>query len=214
MEPVLAQIQAAFDKLAEASVRARRAASDAKQARDIYRQVAQGAEDPKVRRALAEAQVAFDKCGRYANLLDAVRGRYEAYFQIVAPGWRFSGADGMPSGERLSEEALAQESYIEQMHRKFTNLVAENEGEIRQVEQVTRESIGVIKDLVRPGGTQAGTVAPSGNPTAQPRMQDSQHPLADATIALVGIAMVGRVWVKNIRSSRSRGKNENQAGDS
>lgn len=214
MEPVLAQVQAAFDKLAEAAVRARRAAADTDRAREIYERVAEGAGDPKVRRAIAEAQVAADKCGRYANLLDAARARYEAYFQLVAPGWRFSAADGMPDGERLAEEALAQESRAEQLHRKLVNGVGEHEGEIRQGEQLARDIASAIKDLVKPGDTQAGTLVPGQHPTLQPRGQDSQHPVADVVIALTGAGVVIHSFVKKIRNSRARKDGRDQAGDS
>jgi hypothetical protein len=146
------------------------------QAGKIYERVAAGANDPKVRRAMAEAQIVADKCGRYANLLDAIRAQYEEYFRIVAPGWRFSVADGMPGGERLAEEALAQESRAEQLHRKLVNGVGEHEGEIRQGEQLAREIASALKDLVKPGDTQAGTLVPEQHPALQPRVQDPNIP--------------------------------------
>ncbi|WBC19692.1 hypothetical protein O7543_23070 [Solwaraspora sp. WMMA2080] len=214
MEPVLVQVQAAFNQLAEAAVRARRAAADAEQARDIYERTAQGATDPKVRRAMAEAQIAADKCGRYANLLDAARAQYEAYFKVVAPGWRFSIADGMPDGERLAEEALAQESRAEQLHRKLVNGVGEKEGEIKQGEQLARDIASAIKDLVKPGDTHSGTVAPGQNPFLQPRVQDSQHPVADVVIALTGAGLIVHSFIRKLRNSKAKKNDRDQAGDS
>ncbi|MFY1635843.1 hypothetical protein ACN27F_21630 [Solwaraspora sp. WMMB335] len=204
MAPVLAQMQTAFEKLAEAAVRARRAKADVEQAREIYKRLAKGATAPEIHRAIAEVQIAADKCRRYANLLDATRGHYQAYFKIVAPGWRFSDADGMPDGQRLGEEALAQESRAEQMHRKLVNSVGDKEGDIRQAEQVARETVSALKDLVRPGDTHASTGVQGATLPAQPGVQDSQHPVADVVIALTGVAMATHVWIKKFRNSKAR----------
>ncbi|MGW0432875.1 hypothetical protein ACWDV4_10060 [Micromonospora sp. NPDC003197] len=104
---IVAQLRDVRERLANAAVTAMRAKADTDQAHSRYAEVAQGTNDPLIKRAIDEIHTASDKTAKYARLLEGARSLLAAYSNKIAPG-SAPGQESldapMPSGEQLVEE--------------------------------------------------------------------------------------------------------------
>ncbi|MEV4760727.1 hypothetical protein AB0J86_37270 [Micromonospora sp. NPDC049559] len=111
-------------------------------------------------------------------------------------------------------EASSRRSRLARFHQKAVELAADKEGEIKEVEQFSRDAISAFKNRLRPGDAQAGVGTPSDVPAIRPRVDSSQHPVADALLAVAGVTLAARVSAQKIKELRERKRRRgDQAGD-
>ncbi|MFC6018498.1 hypothetical protein ACFP2T_20090 [Plantactinospora solaniradicis] len=215
MAAVVAQLLAVRDNLANAVVTALRAKAEADEAHLRYEEASKGTNHRDIRAAVVEARTASDKSAKIARLLNESQKYLVKYINTIAPGSATEIPDVMPSGERLVREAADQESRAARYHTKATQAAANHEEGAKKIEATAREAISIVKDRIRPGDAQASTGTPSHPPPSPPQTAKSGHPIADAVLAVAGIALAARVAVQSARKRRERKRsNEDQATDS
>ncbi|MEO3923775.1 hypothetical protein ABGB07_07930 [Micromonosporaceae bacterium B7E4] len=213
---MVAQLGAVIERLHKEAVEAARTKAEAEQANREFAEVGRGTADRRIRAAITESRTASEKAGKVARLLSEAAAHFSAYINIIAPGAihdRNLAQDALPDGERLVREAPSREARLARFHKKATQFLADKEGDIKNVEQLSRESISAFKDRIRPGDGQASVGTPSQTTPTQPVSNISQHPITDVLLAVASIALATRASIQKAKAIRERKRRrDSQAG--
>jgi hypothetical protein len=219
MREVVAQLLAVRDRLAATAVTAMRAKADAEQAYEHYAEAATGSDHPQIKEALTDIRTAAEKAARTARLLTQARARFTTYLNRIAPG-SASESDvseaEMPSGEQLLREAEQRgdsERTIGAFLRRTSRNIENIQDTGKTATEVAQNTIKIIKDIVKPPGTQAAST------TARTPSQPSVFERIDAPEAVgnflvlglitgVTIQKTGQLARRGIERFRSRGNKE------
>ncbi|MGW0503607.1 hypothetical protein [Micromonospora sp. NPDC003241] len=209
---LVAQLLAVQQKLDAAAVTALRARTDAEVALARLVEVQRGTNDQRLRAAVANAEVARDKAGRYARLLSEAARHITAYVNTIAPGAAPSGPNdaASPSGDRLVEETEGRSRKGEAFLRRHIKKADDTEDTLKQAEQaITTGFRELQKGLKGSGssGSRASTGVDPGTPIDRPQLE---HPVTSVIMA-AGAVVVGFRGVWNmVKKHRERKRSDEQ----
>jgi len=204
---VVARLQQAIEAIERAAINADGVRNESEQSHGSFVEAGRGTADPRMRAAITESRTASEKAGKAARLLSEAARHFTAYINIIAPGAgpsRDAASNVMPDGERLVSEAADRESRLARFHRRAVQFLADREGDFKDVEQFSRDSVAAFRDRLRPGDAQASVGTPSQAPPAQPMASNSQHPATDILLAAASMTLAVRAGVEKVREIRRR----------
>ncbi|GIJ29185.1 hypothetical protein Vqi01_43470 [Micromonospora qiuiae] len=208
---LVAQLLAVRGKLDAAAVTALRAQTDAKVALARLTEVQRGSSDQRLRDAVADAEVARDKAGRYARLLAEAARHITAYINTIAPGAAPTGHaadDAAPSGKRVLTEAERRGRRADIAWRKQVKKADDIEDGLKNAETSAREVFKFFKQHGDgQGGTTSGTTSPGPTPA-----QDRPHvdnPVTAAVMAAGALAVTVKAIWNHGKARRARKREEN-----
>ncbi|MEU3454029.1 hypothetical protein ABZ671_10545 [Micromonospora sp. NPDC006766] len=207
---LVAQLLAVRGKLDEAAVTALRAQADAEQALAHLTEVGRGSSDQLLRGAVADAEVARDKAGRYARLLADAARHIGTYVNVIAPGAAPSGPaaeDAAPSGERLVTEAEVRGRRADIAWRKQLQKAGDTEDSIKSAEASAKEVFKFFKQQhPNQGGSATGSTSPQQAPAQDRPQVDS--PVTAAIMAAGALAVAAKVVWNHGRTRRARRRDD------
>lgn len=215
---VVARLLQAIEAIDRAAVNADGVRNESELSHKSFVEAGRGTADPRMRAAITESRTASEKAGKVARLLGEAAGHFSTYINIIAPGAspsRNAASDAMPDGERLVSEAADRQARLARFHRKTVQFLADREGDVKDVEQFSREAVAAFRDRLRPGDGQASVGTPSQPPPAQPMASSSQHPAMDILLAAASLTLAVRAGVEKVREIRKRRRqrdDESKAG--
>ncbi|GAB3848531.1 hypothetical protein GCM10029963_31540 [Micromonospora andamanensis] len=208
---LVAQLLAVRGKLDAAAVTALRARADAEVALARLVEVQRGSSDNRLRTAVADAEVARDKAGRYARLLADAARHITTYVNTIAPGaapTEPAGDDASPSGERVVTEAERRGRRADIAWRKQVQKADDTEDSLKNTETSARE---VFKFFKQHGDGQGGTTSGTTSPGPTPG-QDRPHvdnPVTAAVMAAGALAVTVKAIWNHGKARRARKRDEN-----
>ncbi|MER5453994.1 hypothetical protein ABT008_04370 [Micromonospora sp. NPDC002389] len=208
---LVAQLLAVQQKLDAAAVTALRARTDAEVALARLVEVQRGTSDQRLRAAVANAEVARDKAGRYARLLSEAARHITAYVNTIAPGAAPTGSaadSASPTGERVVTEAERRGRRADIAWRKQVKKADDIEDGLKNAETSARETFKFFKQHSDgQGGTTSGTASPEPTPA-----QDRPHvdnPVTAALMAAGALAVTVKAMWNHGKARRARKRDDN-----
>ncbi|WP_433391099.1 hypothetical protein [Micromonospora sp. KLBMP9576] len=204
---LVAQLLAVRGKLDAAAVTALRARTDAEQALAHLTEAQRGSSDGRLRAAVADAEVARDKAGRYARLLAEAARHLTGYVNTIAPGAAPSGPaghDASPSGDRLVTEAERRGRRADDAWRKQVRSADNTEDSLKNAETNAREVFKFFKQ--QQSGATSGTTSQHPSP-AQERPQ-VDNPVTAVVMAAGALAVTAKAMWKHGRARRARKRDD------
>ncbi|MET7947568.1 hypothetical protein [Micromonospora sp. NPDC005324] len=204
---LVAQLLATREKLDDAAITALRARTDAEQAVTHLTAITRGSSDRRVSAAVADAEVARDKAGRYARLLADAARHITAYVNTIAPGAASSGPvgeDASPSGERLVTEAERRGRRADIAWRKQVQKADTTEDSLKNAETSAKEVFKFFKQQ-KDGGT-SGTTSP--RPTPAHDQPQVDNPVTAAVMAAGALAVTAKAVWNHGKARRARKRDE------
>ncbi|MEV4820738.1 hypothetical protein [Micromonospora sp. NPDC049274] len=204
---VVAQLLAVRGKLDAAAVTALRARADAEQAVTHLAAVKRGSSDQRLSAAVADAEVARDKAGRYARLLADAARHITGYVNTIAPGAAASGPvgeDASPSGERLVTEAERRGRRADIAWRKQVQKADNTEDSLKDAEASAKEVFKFFKQQ-KEGGT-SGTTSPQPTPAHEQPQVDS--PVTAVVMAAGALAVTAKAIWNHGKARRARKRDD------
>ncbi|MFF0154745.1 hypothetical protein [Micromonospora sp. NPDC005203] len=209
---LVAQLLAVRGKLDTAAVTALRARADAEQALAHLAEVQRGSGDQRLRAAIADAEVARDKAGRYARLLADAARHITGYVNTIAPGAATSGPggdDASPSGERLVEEAEGRSRKAEAFLRRHVKKADDSENTLKQTEQSITTGLRELQKSFKGSGSSGSTTSTSASPGTPADRPQLEHPVTSVIMA-AGAVVVGLRGVWNMAKKRRERKRSDE----
>ncbi|MET8041782.1 hypothetical protein ABZU25_13070 [Micromonospora sp. NPDC005215] len=208
---LVAHLLAVRGKLDTAAVTALRARTDAEQALAYLVEAQRGSSDQRLSAAVADAEVARDKAGRYARLLADAARHITGYVNTIAPGAASSGAagdDASPSGERLVSEAERRGRRADIAWRKQVQKADNTEDNLKKAETSAKE---VFKFFRRQqDDATSGTTSPEPTPAQERPQVDS--PVTAVVMAAGALAVTAKAIWNHGKARRARKRdNDDQA---
>ncbi|MFG2045912.1 hypothetical protein ACGFIW_00580 [Micromonospora sp. NPDC048935] len=208
---LVAQLLAVRAKLDTAAVTALRARTDAEQALARLAEVQRGSGDQRLGAAIADAEVARDKAGRYARLLADAARHITGYVKTIAPGAATSGPardDASPSGERLVTEAERRGRRADIAWRKQIQKADNTEDSLKNAETNAKEVFKFFKQQ-RDGAT-SGTSSPQPTPVQERQQVDS--PVTAVVMAAGALAVTAKAIWNHGKARRARRRDDDDQG--
>ncbi|MFF0719429.1 hypothetical protein [Micromonospora sp. NPDC003816] len=209
---LVAQLLAVQQKLDAAAVTALRARTDAEVALARLVEVQRGTNDQRLRAAVADAEVARDKAGRYARLLSEAARHITAYVNTIAPGAAPTGPSdaASPSGDRLVEETEGRSRKGEAFLRRHIKKADDTEDTLKQAEQAITTGFRELQKGLKGSGSSGSTASTGvdpGTPIDRPQLE---HPVTSVIMA-AGAVVVGfrGVW-SMVKKHRERKRSDEQ----
>ncbi|MEU1396968.1 hypothetical protein ABZ403_13035 [Micromonospora zamorensis] len=208
---LVGQLLAVRGKLDAAAITALRARADAEQALAHLVGVQRGSTDQGLRTAVADAEVARDKSGRYARLLADAARHITGYVNTIAPGAATSGPDtaASPSGERLVEEAEGRSRKAEAFLRRHVKKADDSEDTLKQTEQSITTGLRELQKSFKGSGSSGSTASTSANPGTPVDRPQLEHPVTSVIMA-AGAVVVGLRGVWNMAKKRRERKRSDE----
>ncbi|MEU7974138.1 hypothetical protein AB0B48_19110 [Micromonospora sp. NPDC049089] len=209
---LVAQLLAVREKLDATAITALRARTDAEQAVTHLTAITRGSSDRRVSAAVADAEVARDKAGRYARLLADAARHITVYVNTIAPGAASSGPvdRASPSGERLVEEAEGRSRKAEAFLRRHVRKADDSEDTLKQTEQSITTGLRELQKSFKGSGSTGSTASASASPGTPVDRPQLEHP-ATSVIMAAGAVVVGLrgVW-RMAKKRRERKQSDEQ----
>ncbi|TQJ20787.1 hypothetical protein FBZ33_0991 [Micromonospora sp. A202] len=208
---LVAQLLAVRGKLDAAAVTAMRARADAEQAVTHLAALKRGSSDQRLSAAVADAEVARDKAGRYARLLANAARHITGYVNTIAPGAASSGSDdaASPSGERLVEEAEGRSRKAEAFLRRHVKKADDSEDTLKQTEQSITTGLRELQKSFKGSGSSGSTTSTSASPGTPVDRPQLEHPVTSVIMA-AGAVVVGLRGVWNMAKKRRERKQSDE----
>ncbi|GAA2184395.1 hypothetical protein GCM10009848_09600 [Micromonospora lupini] len=156
--------------------------------------------------AVADAEVARDKAGRYARLLADAARHITGYVNTIAPGAASSGPDdaASPSGERLVTEAERRGRRADIAWRKQVQKADNTEDNLKKAETNAKEVFKFFKQQ-QDGGT-SGTTSPQSTPAHERPQVDS--PVTAVVMAAGALAVTAKAIWNHGKARRARKRDD------
>ncbi|MEU8210722.1 hypothetical protein AB0B85_16170 [Micromonospora sp. NPDC049044] len=204
---VVAQLLAVRGKLDTAAVTALRARTDAEQALAHLAGVQRGSADRGLSAAVADAEVARDKAGRYARLLAEAARHITGYVNTIAPGaapTEPAGGDASPTGERLLTEAERRGRRADIAWRKQVQKADNTEDSLKNAETNAKAVLKFFKQQQeRPT---SGTTSPQPTPAHERPQVD--NPVTAVVMAAGALAVTAKAIWNHGKARRARERDE------
>ncbi|MGC5289796.1 hypothetical protein [Micromonospora sp. DT231] len=203
---LVAQLLAVRGTLDAAAVTALRAQTDAEQALAHLVGVQRGSTDQRLSAAVADAEVARDKAGRYARLLAEAARHVTRYINTIAPGAASSGPDdaASPSGERLVTEAERRGRRADIAWRKQVQKADSTEDNLKNAETSAKEVFKFFKQ--QQDGATSSTTSPQSTPAHERPQVDS--PVTAVVMAAGALAVTAKAIWNHGKARRSRKRDD------
>jgi hypothetical protein len=210
---LVAQLLAVRGKLDAAAVTALRARTDAEVALARLIEVQRGSSDHRLRAAVADAEVARDKAGRYARLLAEAASYITAYVNTIAPGAAPTEPDDVasPSGDRLVEETEGRIRKGEAFLRRHVKKADDTEDTLKKTEQAITTGFRELQKGLKGSGSSGGTTTTAADPGTPVDRPQLEHPVTSVIMA-AGAVVVGLRGIWNmVKKHRERKRSDEQS---
>jgi len=202
---VVAQLNAVIADADRGAIAAARAEVDARAAHEKFAHVAQGSNDPALRRAVAESQIAADKLAKLVRHLSAAADAFTAYVNTIAPGSAPARPSATaPTGDYIVKDAERRTSKADAAWRTHVRKADDIADSLKKTESTATSAFKYATRKFDPPST-ASTKAMPGMPQVRPlESPQIENPITAMVMATAALAVAVKGSLKYIRKREER----------